>query len=107
VEGGETPVEAVEAEMFGQPVFEFVFTLRGVSCCLGGEGGGEEGRTVSRDWMYFTCGSMVSWSSSGREEEPARPGPETSDILEGWLSFRSWIGGVEENVVRENGDALG
>jgi hypothetical protein len=55
-----------------------------------------EGQTVSRDWMYFTCGSMASWSSSGREEEPARPGPETSDILEGGLSFRGGIGGVEE-----------
>jgi hypothetical protein len=52
----------------------------------------EEGdkRTVSSDWMYFTCGSMASWSSSGREEEPARPGPETSDILEEVLSFGIW-----------------
>ena len=65
---------------------------------------------MSSDWMYFTCGSMASWSSSGREEEPARPGPETSDILEGVLSFSSGIGSVEENVVSEigeNGDALG
>jgi hypothetical protein len=45
---------------------------------------------VSSDWMYFTCGSMASWSSSGREEEPARPGPETSDILEGVFSFGIW-----------------
>jgi hypothetical protein len=29
VEGGETPVEAIEAEMFGQPVFELVFSLLG------------------------------------------------------------------------------
>ena len=29
VEGGEAPVEAVEAEVFGQPVFEFVFSLLG------------------------------------------------------------------------------
>jgi hypothetical protein len=54
--------------------------------------------------MYFTCGSMASWSSSGREEEPARPGPETSDILEGVLSFSSGIGSVEENVGSEIGE---
>jgi hypothetical protein len=29
VQGGEAPVEAVEAEVFGQPVFEFVFSLPG------------------------------------------------------------------------------
>jgi len=65
---------------------------------------------VSSDWMYFTCGSMASWSSSGREEEPARPGPETSDILEGMLSFSSGIGSIEVNVVNEKGrncDCLG
>jgi hypothetical protein len=68
------------------------------------EKGGKERRTVSSDWMYFTCGSMASWSSSGREEEPARPGPETSDILEGVLSFSSGIGSVEEIVVSEIGE---
>jgi hypothetical protein len=29
VEGGETPVEAVQAKMLGEPVFEFVFSLLG------------------------------------------------------------------------------
>lgn len=32
--------------------------------------------------MYFTCGSIATWSSDGREQDgPARPGPDTKDIL--------------------------
>jgi hypothetical protein len=47
----------------------------------GGGGGGES--TESRDCMYFTCGSIASCSSVGREEilPAARPGPDTRDIV--------------------------
>jgi hypothetical protein len=33
--------------------------------------------------MYFTCGSIASWSSVGRGVEalPPRPGPATRDIV--------------------------
>ncbi len=47
---------------------------------MGGIKEGEVRRTESRLWIYFTWGSIASWSSSGREE-PARPGPETSAML--------------------------
>lgn len=50
-------------------------------------GNGEGGDTLSRAWMYFTCAATESRSSVGREavERPARPGPDTRDIVEGIL----------------------
>jgi hypothetical protein len=78
VQGIETPVDTIEAEVLGKVVFELVFALE--TCQWSGrEVSGR--RTVSRLWMYFTCGSMASWSSSGRAEEPATPGPDTKDIF--------------------------
>ena len=74
----QAPVETIEAEVFGKPVFKLIFAL-GV---LAVKGTGGEERTVSRLWMYFTCGSMASCSSSGRAFPPARPGPDTRDIFE-------------------------
>jgi len=83
VQSVETPVETRYSEVLCEPVLELIFALRDVSR----EGGGLVGRrTVSRLWMYFTCGSMASWSSSGRTFPPARPGPDTRDI---WRRYDS------------------
>ena len=43
----------------------------------------EQDHTVSRDWIYFTCGSIASCSSVGRAVFvlPPRPGPDARDIL--------------------------
>lgn len=50
MEGVEAPVEAIEAEVFGKPVFELVFALKAVS--------GERER-VGRDEQYLGFGCIL------------------------------------------------
>jgi hypothetical protein len=78
---------------------------------MGRAGGG--GYTLSRAWIYFTCAATESRSSVGREagERPARPGPDTRDIVEGILvdyvevknlpSLDVEVGGVEVTASEE------
>lgn len=53
MQGSQAPVEAVEAQMFGEPVLELVFALERVSAGRepGGRAASQQLRTVSRLWM--------------------------------------------------------
>jgi hypothetical protein len=90
--------------MFSEPVFKLILPLQinALGMCRDRRGGGSS--TESRDRMYFTCGSIASCSSVGREEvlPAARPGPDTRDIVavevkkEGCLLFAVLWNGREE-----------
>ena len=62
----EAPVDAAQAEVFGEVVFELVAALLWVSVLVGGRKRMFRcWRTVSRLRMYATCFSTASFNSSG------------------------------------------
>lgn len=98
VQRREAPVDAVDAEVFGQVVFELIAALcgygPGVSVLQCGPRSGLMmwRRTVSRLCMYVMCLSTTNVSPPGNvllAVPPPRPGPAASDIA--LLGYRDYF----------------
>ena len=79
---GQSPIDSIQSQVFGQPVIELVFPLK-MNQYQASESYSHE-RTLSRVWMYLTCFSTTKVRSSGtvldEESDPPTPGPTTRDI---------------------------
>lgn len=104
----QAPVYAIQAQMLGIPVFDFISTLSPASevvcflffLCLGVPL--EEARTVSKLLMYSTCFSTHSSNGDPSSVPPPRPGPDTKDIA--WEAHREcqWESSSDSGKEKKN-----